>query len=295
MTARHDGAIIGRIATNWLDWLHTMAGDNSALTRRALAALILAESEAGGVGGAGRLPPERQLALDLGVSRTAVRHAMAVLQAEGHVSREVGRGTFLRPQADPPDPAAAEDPGQEAAESLVAAAADAAGPLVTAAAAGPLTAAAAVPAGADEASGVDGYAPADVMTVRRLFEPTAMSLVVAWATARDFEEMDRCLRGGERAADHDEFEVWDAALHRSIIAATRSPLLIRLYAEVERARHGRVWGDLKRRSATAERREEYKRDHQEIVTALRLRTADRATAAMRSHLARVSRHLLGSE
>jgi DNA-binding FadR family transcriptional regulator len=122
-----------------------------------------------------------------------------------------------------------------------------------------------------------------------------MSLVVAWATARDFAEMERCLLGGERAADHDEFEVWDAALHRSIIAATRSPLLIRLYAEVERARHGRMWGDLKRRSATAARRDEYRRDHEEIVAALKTRDADRATAAMRTHLARVSRHLLGTE
>ena len=116
-------------------------------------------------------------------------------------------------------------------------------------------------------------------------------------------EVGRCLRGGERAADHEEFEVWDAALHRSIIAATRSPLLIGLYAEVERARHGRVWGDLKRRSATAARRNEYRRDHEsahrrdheEIVAALRTRDADRATAAMRTHLARVSRHLLGTE
>jgi DNA-binding FadR family transcriptional regulator len=122
-----------------------------------------------------------------------------------------------------------------------------------------------------------------------------MSLVVAWATARDFSEMERCLLGGERAADHDEFEVWDAALHRSIIAATRSPLLIRLYAEVERARHGRMWGDLKRRSASAARRDEYRRDHEEIVAALKTRDADRATAAMRTHLARVSRHLLGTE
>ena len=138
------------------------------------------------------------------------------------------------------------------------------------------------------------YAPADLMAVRRLFEPTAMSLVVAWATARDFAEMDRCLRGGERAADHDEFEVWDAALHRSVIAATRSPLLIRLYSEVERARHGRMWGDLKRRNASAARRDEYRRDHEEIATALRLRDADRATTAMRTHLARVSRHLLGT-
>lgn len=238
-----------------------MAGDNSALRRRALAALILAESGRDGAGHGTRLPTERQLALDLGVSRAAIRHAMALLQAEGRVSREVGRGTFLRgrePGEPGPEPTAGETP-----ETAV-----------------------------DE--GPADYAPADVMAVRRLFEPTAMSLVVAWATARDFGEMDRCLRGGERAADHDEFEVWDAALHRSMIAATRSPLLIRLYSEVERARHGRMWGDLKRRNATAARRDEYRRDHEEIVAALRLRDADRATAAMRTHLARVSRHLLGT-
>ena len=244
------------------------ATHGSVTQRRALAALILAESERNGAGVGTRLPTERQLAVDLGVSRAAIRHAMAVLQAEGRVSREVGRGTFLR------------------------------GPAVAGPAEAPVPDSAAASAGVpDAAAGLaesDDYAPADVMAVRRLFEPTAMSLVVAWATARDFAEMQRCLRGGERAKDHDEFEVWDAALHRSIIAATRSPLLIRLYAEVERARHGRVWGDLKRRSATAARRDEYRRDHEEIVTALRLRDAERATAAMRAHLARVSGHLLGT-
>jgi len=247
-----------------------MTGDNSALRRRALAAQILAESQRDDAHHGTRLPTERQLALDLGVPRSAIRHAMALLQAEGHISREVGRGTFLR---DAPEAAPVEAPVSPAQEALGAHGLS----------------------GPDAQSGPDDYAPADVMTVRRLFEPTAMSLVVAWATARDFDEMDRCLRGGERAADHDEFEVWDAALHRSIIAATRSPLLIRLYAEIERARHGRVWGDLKRRSATAARRNEYRRDHEEIVAALRMRDADRATAAMRTHLARVSRHLLGSE
>jgi GntR family transcriptional regulator, uxu operon transcriptional repressor len=262
-----------------------MASDNSAPQRRALAALILAESERGGVGHGTRLPTERQLAADLGVSRAAIRHAMAVLQAEGRVSREVGRGTFLRsrgPDGSGQEPAAGETAGGPADE--IPAAPPPAGP-------GP--AASERPA-ADGLSAAADYAPADVMAVRRLFEPTAMSLVVAWATARDFAEMDRCLRGGERAADHDEFEVWDAALHRSIIAATRSPLLIQLYSEVERARHGRMWGDLKRRNASADRRDEYRRDHEEIVAALRLRDADRATTAMRSHLARVSRHLLGT-
>jgi len=270
-----------------------MASDNSALQRRALAALILAESERGGAGHGTRLPTERQLAADLGVSRAAIRHAMAVLQAEGHVSREVGRGTFLRrhgPDAPGPEPTAGQTP---AAETPAADAPAADAPAAGAPAAGAPAADGEIPAPGG-LSGAADYAPADVMAVRRLFEPTAMSLVVAWATARDFAEMDRCLRGGERAADHDEFEVWDAALHRSIIAATRSPLLIRLYSEVERARHGRMWGDLKRRNASAARRDEYRRDHEEIVAALRLRDADGATAAMRTHLARVSGHLLGT-
>jgi DNA-binding FadR family transcriptional regulator len=278
-----------------------MAGDNSALRRRALAAVILAESQRGGAGHGTRLPTERQLATDLGVSRSAVRHAMAMLQAEGHVSREVGRGTFLRGAAEAPGRDLTAGGATSAGAATPAGGVKAAGDEQAGPAGGSPGAAAGFPGpadgfpGADVSSGSDGYSPADVIMVRRLFEPTAMSLVVAWATARDFTEMERCLLGGERAADHDEFEVWDAALHRSIIAATRSPLLIRLYAEVERARHGRMWGDLKRRSASAARRDEYRRDHEEIVAALKTRDADRATAAMRTHLARVSRHLLGTE
>src|ERR1700693_760697 len=109
---------------------------------RELAALILAETgktESGQAANPARLPTERQLAVDLGVSRSAVRHAMAVLEAEGRISREVGRGTFLRsgdlaPDGSQPDYAPAD------------------------------------------------YSPADVMLVRRMFEPHAMSLVVAWAT-----------------------------------------------------------------------------------------------------------------
>jgi DNA-binding FadR family transcriptional regulator len=44
----------------------------------------------------GRLPNERTLAAELGVTRTLVRHALTVLEAEGRVCREVGRGTFLK-------------------------------------------------------------------------------------------------------------------------------------------------------------------------------------------------------
>jgi DNA-binding FadR family transcriptional regulator len=73
--------------------------------------------------------------------------------------------------------------------------------------------------------------------------------------------------------------------------AITSPLLAALYQAIEAARHGQVWGDLKRRSASPEHREQYQWDHRAIVAALRTRDSGRAVEAMRLHLARVSDHL----
>jgi DNA-binding FadR family transcriptional regulator len=246
---------------------------------RELAELILAECGRAGLGPGSRLPTERRLAADLGVTRSGIRLAFAALEADGLISREVGRGTFLR------DAAA----GALAAARL--------GVLDTREAAS--TQDGDGPGGGDPPTGSRGrpaapdFAPADVMTIRRLIEPQALPLVVLWATARDFAEMERCVTGGDEAASYEEFETWDLALHRGIIAAAHSPLLVALYGVVESARHGQVWGDLKRRSATRQRRELYQEDHRSVVAALRARDSDTAVEAMRAHLARVAGHLLG--
>ena len=247
-----------------------------AQLRYRLAELILAESARAGLGPGSRLPTERKLAADMGATRTSIRQALAVLEAEGHISREVGRGTFLR-RTPGPVGAGADGPGDGAASR----------PAADGAVAAPGGRPARVPETAD------GFAPADVMTIRRLLEPLAMPLVVAWATAADFKEMDRCLAGGGQARSYDEFENWDLALHRSIMAASHSPLLGQLYAVIESARHGHSWGDMKRRSASQERRERYQADHAELVAALRARDTGRATEAMRVHLARVNTDLFG--
>jgi DNA-binding FadR family transcriptional regulator len=234
-----------------------------------LAELILVRSRRAGLRAGSRLPTERQLSTDLGVTRSAVRYALAILESEGHISREVGRGTFWR-----------RIPEQAIANG------DDGGPPRSVR---PARLAMLGDGASDRAAA--GFAPADVMTIRRLLEPPAMPLVVAWATAADHEEMDRCLAGGDRSASYEEFEIWDLALHRCIMAASHSPLLIALYAVIERARHGTAWGDLKRRSASAERRQQYLADHHAIVDALRARDSGRAVEAMRLHLNTVQEHL----
>lgn len=70
---------------------------------RELAAAILATYANGAAAPGTRLPTERRLAHEYGVTRTAVRHALTYLEAEGRVSREVGRGTFLRSTAEAAD------------------------------------------------------------------------------------------------------------------------------------------------------------------------------------------------
>ena len=44
----------------------------------------------------GRMPPERKLAGDMGIGRRSLRRALEVLEREGRITREQGRGTFLR-------------------------------------------------------------------------------------------------------------------------------------------------------------------------------------------------------
>lgn len=199
-----------------------------------------------------QLPTERQLTQDLGLSRTAVRNALALLEAGGMVTREVGRGTFLADSDGLPD--------EYAGDHLA-------------------------------IFGPRDVSPANVMAVRMVIEPQAMTLVAASATVKDFEEIDQCLLGGHQADSYEEFEQWDLNLHRSLIAATHNPLLIRVYGLVEVARHGQLWGDLKRKSDSSSRRAGYQCEHTAIVDSLKARDAKGARSAMLTHLRSVEENL----
>ena len=256
---------------------------------RSTADAILAHVREARLGSGRRIPTERELGADLGLTRHSLRKALALLEADGWISREVGRGTFLRlsalDSAQPSLRSAMKRHGAPTARRRTGAAG-------------------AVPARGEEASRASDPAaplrtdmadvgPADVMAVRHLLEPNAMPLVVARATSRDLEHMASCLQGGDRAVTQEEFEFWDLKLHRAILAASRNPLLMRMYDSLEDARHSPLWGDLKRRNSSDQRRADYRRDHQAIVDAIGARDSDRASEAMQAHLVRIDGHLFG--
>ena len=214
---------------------------------------VLAIAARTGLGEGSRLPTERELATSLQLTRTTIRNVMALLEDEAIVSREVGRGTFLRI-----DPRSGIPPSIESTMH---------------------------PSMAFAAS------PSDVMTARQLIEPSAMRWIVENATINDFDEIERCLQGSENATNYEEVEFWDLALHRAFIRASHSPLMENMYLLIDEARKSETWGNMKRRSDSSERRDHYRRQHREIAAAIRDRDSRAAREAMQHHLEVVGANL----
>ncbi len=76
----------------------TRIGGNPGLPDDIVSAVLARLASEAGPGG--RLPPERRVAIDLGLTRTEVRKAYGRLEAEGRITRHVGRGTFLRQEGE---------------------------------------------------------------------------------------------------------------------------------------------------------------------------------------------------
>jgi DNA-binding FadR family transcriptional regulator len=221
---------------------------------RDVAEVVLHDAVQRGLTAGSQLPTERALAYALSSSRSAVRGALSLLEDVDVVSREVGRGTYLK--CDP----------LSAMINLDSTAVTSAAVLYD-------------------------IGPSDVMAARQAFEPMAMFVAVVEATETDFEEIARCVEACERAKDYDEFEVWDLAFHRNLFEATHNPLLLRMYGLIEAARKGDLWGSMKRRGDTPERRHCSYLQHAAIYEALRNRDGRGAQEAMSAHLEYVSNFL----
>ncbi|HYW76522.1 MAG TPA: FCD domain-containing protein [Gammaproteobacteria bacterium] len=196
-----------------------------------------------------KLPTERALAEQFGLSRNTVRGVLHMLEQRGKITRMIGRGTFVTGGT----------------------------PKLT-----PRT----VAVGADAS-------PAEVMEVRLMLEPAVAEVLVMRANGADLAYLDQCLARAERAQEWREFEKWDAALHATMVRATRNQFLSELFERIDQARSQAEWGKLKRASLTEKRRLAYQQEHRAIVAALKERDGALARRLVERHLLHVRRNLLG--
>ena len=135
--------------------------------------------------------------------------------------------------------------------------------------------------------------PAEIMQVRLVIEPPIAALAARVANQADLDRIAACLDAGGAAEEFEAFESWDAKLHRAIAESAHNGLLMNMFDVMNTARGLPVWGSLKRRTSSPERRRCYHTEHTAIVEALRDRDPDSAEDAMRGHLQHVADNLLG--
>jgi DNA-binding FadR family transcriptional regulator len=201
-----------------------------------------------------RLPTERELGVQFGLSRSTVRRVLQDFKRKRLITQTVGSGTYVS------------DEVHEAlsAQALLA------------------------PHGVAHA-----VSPADLMGARLLLEPALIEMVIGNATVADFSRMDECNAHAEAATTLEDFEHWDARFHEAIAAAAHNGFITSVFRLMNEVRANGEWGMLKRRSATPERRRDYQQEHRALVAALKDRDAERAKALCRAHLVHVRNNMLG--
>ena len=230
---------------------------------------------------AGRMPPERVLAGELGVGRRSLRRALDVLEQEGRISRHQGRGTFVNHGLNGEaagDRAMAE---RGSATGLSALLAQAAIPRAT------------MPAAANLAleNILDHTNPLEVIEVRLAIEPV-MARLAAFRTSQAEIKLLQALAAETRAAaDPVSYEQADARFHRTIAEAARNALFLAIFDTLHASQRDVGWRRLGENAHCYKRQSVYAGFHEEISAAIAERKGDQAQELMQQHLSDVQRYI----
>jgi DNA-binding FadR family transcriptional regulator len=208
-----------------------------------------------------RLPPERDLAKLLGVSRPTVREAMIALEIAGLVDVRVGAGAFVTDKAKNATNGAAN------------------GRLF---------------------EGV-GSSPLELIAARRAIEPEVAALAAQLATPGEIAAIAETVRlistaedtPAHRAADH-QFHVRIAlASHNSVLTAIVDECWAEMYSPMFE-RMGAITGLIVAR-CSPQQRDTTVAEHEAVYRAIAAHDADAARAAMDAHLNGVEAILVGGD
>jgi GntR family uxuAB operon transcriptional repressor len=138
--------------------------------------------------------------------------------------------------------------------------------------------------------------PVELIEVRLAVEPHMVRLAVLNATARDIDRLAEALakmQGG--SADAEAFTEFDEQFHQLIAEATRNPLMLWLYRQINQVRGHSQWNEMKDKILTGQRIAEYNEQHRALFDAIRARDVEGAVAIVTNHLYYARRQLLGAD
>jgi DNA-binding FadR family transcriptional regulator len=139
----------------------------------------------------------------------------------------------------------------------------------------------------------DLISPLQLIEARFAVEPYTTRLAVLNATRRDLDELQTVLTRLEDCHDDkDEFSKWDSEFHLLIARASRNPLLVNVYRQINKVRVHAQWDVMKEQILTPEVIREYHRQHRAIYEAIDQRDAQRAQALITDHLGKARDDLL---
>ena len=137
--------------------------------------------------------------------------------------------------------------------------------------------------------------PLELIEVRLGIEPNMVRLAVLNATARDIERLTAAMtRMEECSVDSESFTLWDEEFHQLIAEATRNPLMVWVYRQINAVRTHSQWNAMKDKVLTPGRIAEYNQQHGALYEAIRTRDIEAAVAIVTNHLHYARRQLMGA-
>lgn len=233
-----------------------------SIKTRQLADRLFAEILNGTYSFGTRLPAERLLSGQHGLSRNTVRQALGLLEHFGIIQRRVGSGSVVcyRP-VQQIDPAATLTPS--------------------------------LPNTIDISELGDITSPLELGVVRSIVEPEIARLAVLNMTSRDIQKMketqaeiDKVSINGER------FSELDDAFRMQLAKGTHNPLLVAIHIMINRVSSDAGWSVQRRRLLTPARIREYKLQNLSLCEAIESRDIESAVDFIRLSLAEFHQDLM---
>ncbi len=135
--------------------------------------------------------------------------------------------------------------------------------------------------------------PLQLIDARCAVEPFTTRLAVLNATRRDLSDIETVLTRAEACDnDKDEFSRWDAEFHLLIARASRNPLVLIFYRQINIVRLHAQWDAMKEKILTPAVIADYHVQHRGIYQAIDQRDALLAETLITQHLAKARDDLL---